>query len=61
MKGRDQLLVSTQWLMEHLAAPDLVIIDSSWYLPGQDRDPKREYRECHIPGALFFDIDEIAD
>jgi thiosulfate/3-mercaptopyruvate sulfurtransferase len=61
MKGREQLLVSAQWLMKHLSAPDLVIIDSSWYLPGQDRDAKAEYRERHIPGALFFDIDEIAD
>lgn len=54
-------LVSTAWLAEHLNAPDVRIIDASWFLPGSDRDPRAEYALVHIPGALFFDIDEIVD
>lgn len=54
-------LVSTQWLVEHLRMPDLRLIDASWYLPDMGRDPKAEYAEAHIPGARFFDIDEISD
>jgi thiosulfate/3-mercaptopyruvate sulfurtransferase len=54
-------LVSTQWLNDHLSAPDVRIVDASWYLPAANRDPKLEYRDAHIPGAVFFDIDEISD
>ncbi len=54
-------LVSTQWLEDHLKDPDLRIIDASWYMPFEERDPKAEYDAAHIPGARFFDIDEIAD
>lgn len=54
-------LVSTDWLHERLGAPDIKIIDATWYLPGDERDPKAEYALAHIPGAVFFDIDEIAD
>jgi thiosulfate/3-mercaptopyruvate sulfurtransferase len=54
-------LVSTAWLAEHLAAPDVHVVDASWYLPAMNRDPKAEYAEAHIPGAVYFDIDEIAD
>lgn len=54
-------LVSTEWLAERLAAPDLRIVDASYFLPGVPRDPKAEYRDCHIPGAVFFDIDDICD
>ena len=54
-------LVSTEWLAEHLDAPDVRIADASWYLPQAGRDPKGEYRAAHIPGAAFFDIDEISD
>ncbi len=53
-------LVSTDWLETHLNDPDLRIIDASWYLEA-GRDPKAEYQAAHIPGARFFDIDEIAD
>lgn len=56
-----QLLVSTQWLAEHMSAPDLRILDASWYLPSEGRDPRAEYEAAHIPGARFFDIDEISD
>ena len=54
-------LVSTDWLAEHLNAPDVRIVDASSFLPTVDRNAKAEYRECHIPGAVFFDIDDIAD
>jgi len=61
MAGRESPLVSTEWLEAHLAAPDLVVLDASWYLPAEDRDARKEYLAAHIPGALFFDIDEICD
>ena len=54
-------LVSSDWLNRHLDAPDVRIVDASWYLPSQQRDAKAEYAEQHIPGAVCFDIDEIAD
>ena len=54
-------LVSTEWLDKHINDPDLRVIDASWYLPGEDRNPLEEYKQSHIPGARFFDIDEIAD
>ncbi|MFC3676691.1 3-mercaptopyruvate sulfurtransferase [Ferrovibrio xuzhouensis] len=56
-----EALVSTEWLAEHLNAPDLRIVDASWYLPAMNRDGKAEYARQHIPGAVFFDIDEISD
>ncbi|MFZ5708786.1 MAG: 3-mercaptopyruvate sulfurtransferase [Pseudomonadota bacterium] len=54
-------LVSTDWLAQHLRDPDLRILDASWHLPDQRRDARAEYAAAHIPGARFFDIDEIAD
>ena len=57
----DSPLVSTDWLAERLGEPGLVILDGSWHMPADDRDAKAEYAQGHIPGAVFFDIDEIAD
>jgi len=54
-------VVSTQWLAEHLSAPDVRVVDASWYMPDANRDPKAEYNEGHIPGAVYFNIDEISD
>ena len=54
-------LVSTDWLKTHLKDPDLRLLDASWYLPGSVRDARAEYEKGHIPGARFFDIDEISD
>jgi thiosulfate/3-mercaptopyruvate sulfurtransferase len=54
-------LVSTDWLAEHLDAPDVAILDASWHLPAAGRDARQEFLSSHIPGALFFDIDEISD
>lgn len=56
-----QTLVSTDWLAAHLNDPDLRLLDASWYLPGAGRDARAEYDAGHIPGARFFDIDEISD
>lgn len=54
-------LVSTQWLASHLGEPDLVIVDGSWHMPASGRKGHDEYLKAHIPGAVFFDIDTIAD
>lgn len=54
-------LVSTDWLETHLKDPDLRVIDASWYLPNMNRDAKADYAKQHIPGARFFDIEEISD
>ena len=54
-------LVSTEWLASHLASPDIAILDASWHLPTAGRDAKKEFLAGHIPGARFFDIDELSD
>lgn len=61
MSDDPKTLVSTDWLAAHLKSPDLRILDASWYLPADNRDPHAEYKADHIPGARFFDIDEISD
>ena len=53
--------MSTDWLAAHLGEADLAIIDATWFMPGSGRDAKAEYGGAHIPGAVFFDIDEISD
>ncbi len=58
---RSRWFVSTEWLEAHLNSPDIAIVDGSWYLPAQNRDADAEYAEAHIPGAIRFDIDKIAD
>lgn len=57
----DDPMVSTAWLAAHLDAPDVRVVDASWHLPGAGRDARAEYLAGHIPGAVFFDIDEISD
>ena len=54
-------LVSTEWLAARLGDPDVVPVDGSWYLPDAGRDGAAEFRERHIPGAAFFDINAVAD
>jgi len=54
-------LTETDELARELDAPDLVIIDASWHMPSEGRNAHEEYLSEHIPGAIFFDIDEIAD
>ncbi|KMO16247.1 3-mercaptopyruvate sulfurtransferase [Methylobacterium platani] len=53
--------VTADWLAERLSAPDIVVLDGSWYLPAMGRDAAAEYRAGHIPGAIRFDIDAVRD
>lgn len=61
LKSDPKTLVSTDWLAENLKAPELRLIDASWYMPADNRDCRAEYERAHIPGARFVDIDEVAD
>ena len=61
MTDDPKTLVSTEWLAKHLKDPDLRLLDASWYLPDAGRDARAEYDAAHIPGARFFDIDDISD
>jgi thiosulfate/3-mercaptopyruvate sulfurtransferase len=54
-------LVSTDWLADRLGQPDVTVVDGSFYLPAMKRDPETEFLAGHIPGAVRFDVDEIAD
>ena len=54
-------LRSTEWLAGELGKDNVVVVDGSFYLPAQNRNAKAEYLAKHIPGAVFFDIDAIAD
>jgi thiosulfate/3-mercaptopyruvate sulfurtransferase len=54
-------VVSCTWLADRLDNPDLRVIDASWFLPNDPRNAKALYAERRIPGAVFFDIDDIAD
>jgi thiosulfate/3-mercaptopyruvate sulfurtransferase len=54
-------LVSTDWLAQELGKPDLVVFDATKYLPNEPKDGKTEFVRAHVPGARYFDIDQIAD
>lgn len=54
-------LKSTEWLADNLDKPNIAVIDGSYYLPTQGRDARTEYLAGHIPGAVFFDINAVAD
>jgi thiosulfate/3-mercaptopyruvate sulfurtransferase len=56
-----QALVTTDWLAGELGKSDLVVYDATKYLPNEPKDGRTEFRTAHIPGARYFDIDEIAD
>ena len=58
---RGRYIVETDWLADHLEAPDLVLLDGSMHLPTSGRNAAHEFALEHIPGAVFFDIDDIAD
>lgn len=53
--------VTPDWLHQRLGAPDIVVVDASWYLPTMNRDPQAEFLAGHIPGAVHFDIDTVRD
>jgi thiosulfate/3-mercaptopyruvate sulfurtransferase len=54
-------MVEPAWLAARLGDPGLRIIDASWFMPAAMRDPKAEFEAGHIPGAVFFGIDEVSD
>jgi thiosulfate/3-mercaptopyruvate sulfurtransferase len=54
-------VVTTGWLAKELGAPDLRVLDGTWHMPQLRRDARAEFAQGHIPGAVFFDIDAIAD
>ena len=54
-------LVSTDWLQTHLDAPDVRVVDATWFLPGVERDARAEYAAGHIEGAVFFDLDAVCE
>lgn len=58
---KSAFVVSPDWLQQRLDDPSVRILDAAWYLPAQNRNPKAEYDAGHIPGAVFFDQDAIAD
>lgn len=59
--ARAAALTSTEWLDAHRSDPGVRILDGSFHVPGSGRDARAEYRRCHLPGAQFFDIDDIRD
>jgi thiosulfate/3-mercaptopyruvate sulfurtransferase len=61
MSDDPKTLVSTGWLAAHLKDPDLRVLDGTTFLPGTGRDARAEYEAAHIPGARFFDIEDISD
>lgn len=56
-----EALVSTEWLEQHLGDPDVRVVDATLFLGGSDRDADEEFGFRHIPGAVRFDVDTIAD
>ena len=56
-----EALVDSDWLMDNLDSPNIIVVDGPWHLPTMRRNPSAEFESAHIPGAVFFDIDHIAD
>jgi thiosulfate/3-mercaptopyruvate sulfurtransferase len=61
MPNPSKWIVDTDWLAARLGSPDLIILDGSMHLPTSGRNARAEYEAEHIPEALFFDIDVVAD
>ena len=59
--SKSDSLVSTGWLAERLGGPEIRVLDGTFVLPGDPRDPQADYARAHIPGARYFDIEEISD
>ena len=49
-------LVSTNWLLNNLNNPNIIILDCSWHMPQEKRNAKKEYNKMHIKNAYFFYI-----
>ena len=60
-RAAPQTIVSTGWLADHITDADVRILDASWHIPNAGRDGRAEFAARHIPGARFFDIDDISD
>jgi thiosulfate/3-mercaptopyruvate sulfurtransferase len=60
-EDKSPFVVSADWVEKNLGAPDFRVVDAAWYLPAQKRNGAEEYADGHIPGAVFFDQDVIAD
>src|SRR5260370_29221961 len=56
-----EALVGTEWLAAHLDDPHIRVVDASFKLPGITPTARADYDRGHIPGAVFFDIDDIAE
>lgn len=54
-------VVSSEWLNANLGSSNVKVVDASWYMPHEQRNPFEEYKVARIPGAVFFDIDRISD
>jgi thiosulfate/3-mercaptopyruvate sulfurtransferase len=61
MNSLSRWFVTTEWLAERLDDPGVVVLDGSWHLATTGRNAEAEYHTAHIPGAVFFDIDKVAD
>ncbi|PKR91005.1 3-mercaptopyruvate sulfurtransferase [Pleomorphomonas diazotrophica] len=57
----DRHFVTTDWLLRHIEDPDVIAVDGSWHMPAAGRSGRAEYLAGHVPGAVFFDLDAIAD
>jgi thiosulfate/3-mercaptopyruvate sulfurtransferase len=57
----DEVLVTTEWLGEHLRDPGLVVLDCTWHLPESGRKGSDDFERGHIPGARFFDLEAASD
>lgn len=57
----DTHFVTADWLSRYIDDPDVVVVDGSWHMPATGRSGRTEYLASHIPGAVFFDIDAVAD
>ena len=56
-----RFVVSADWVEKNLGSPNFRVVDASFYLPAQKRNAAEEYAAAHIPGAVLFDQDKIAD
>jgi thiosulfate/3-mercaptopyruvate sulfurtransferase len=61
LTGQQRWFVTTDWLAAHIDDPSVAIVDASWHLPTSGRNARAEFGDAHIPGAVFFDIDAVAD
>ncbi len=61
MSEKSAFVVSADWLQERLGPKGPKVVDASWFLPAQNRNARQEHQDAHIPGAVFFDQDEIVE